>query len=71
MRSEKTVGLRLCGMAFNHVTKLSEIVCRVICSLPGIKIYSLPDVDSDEDEEYKLQVCIKPNLVGEGIFGLL
>ena len=22
----------------------------------GIKIYSLPDVDSDEDEEYKLQV---------------
>ena len=25
-------------------------------SFQGIKIYSLPDVDSDEDEEYKLQV---------------
>ena len=24
--------------------------------ISGIKIYSLPDVDSDEDEEYKLQV---------------
>ena len=22
----------------------------------GIKIYSLPDVDSDEDEDYKIQV---------------
>jgi septin 2 len=25
----------------------------------GIKIYSLPDCDSDEDEEYKLQVFIQ------------
>lgn len=25
----------------------------------GIKIYPLPDCDSDEDEEYKEQVCIK------------
>ena len=48
-------------LAFDSVTIVSESVCRVICFVPGIKIYSLPDVDSDEDEEYKLQVRIKPN----------
>ena len=37
----------------------------------GIKIYSLPDVDSDEDEEYKLQVRSWPDLRGWNIIFFL
>ena len=41
---------------FVTLTNLKKKLPKLILPISGIKIYSLPDVDSDEDEEYKLQV---------------
>jgi len=41
------------------MTEIKKLKVRIIEELTGagIRIYQLPDVDSDEDEEYKLQVA--------------
>ena len=41
------------------MTEIKKLKSRIIEELhaAGIRIYQLPDVDSDEDEEYKLQVA--------------
>lgn len=40
------------------MTEIKKLKARIIEELgaAGIRIYQLPDVDTDEDEEYKLQV---------------
>ena len=40
-----------------EIARLKERVLEEIAE-NGIKIYNLPDCDSDEDEEYKLQVWL-------------
>merc|ERR1719275_247954 len=41
------------------MTEIKKLKARIIEELgaAGIRIYQLPDVDTDEDEEYKLQVA--------------
>jgi hypothetical protein len=43
-----------------EIGRLKERILEEIAE-NGIKIYSLPDCDSDEDEEYKLQVFTQHN----------
>ena len=42
-------------LTMKEIGRLKERVLEEIAE-NGIKIYNLPDCDSDEDEEYKLQV---------------
>ena len=42
-------------LTMKEIARLKERVLEEIAE-NGIKIYNLPDCDSDEDEEYKLQV---------------
>ena len=47
------------------MTEIKKLKARIIEELgaAGIRIYQLPDVDTDEDEEYKLQVRPQPSLL--------
>ena len=40
------------------MAEIKKLKARILQEIAenGIRIYSLPDVDSDEDEEYKIQV---------------
>ena len=44
-------------LTMKEIGRLKERVLEEIAE-NGIKIYNLPDCDSDEDEEYKLQVKV-------------
>ena len=41
------------------MSEIKKLKARILEEIhaAGIKIYNLPDVDTDEDEEYKLQVA--------------